>query len=122
MMGPTERGFSLVAEETELTNGELSSPLRWLEISQIGRRLIFLGRHQKAVRAQEIVFLPDGDLRVVLGRIKFSPVRPRVRIVHVFLVDRPRTRQGMIDRGDLVMQDARISRVAVDALLEDRLI
>src|SRR5207237_3553933 len=35
------------------------SLLRLLEISQIRRRLVLLGGHQQAVRAEEIVFLAD---------------------------------------------------------------
>src|SRR5205807_9880351 len=37
----------------------MRSLLRLFEISQIRRRLVLLGRHQEAVRAQEIIFLAD---------------------------------------------------------------
>src|SRR5882762_3008999 len=39
--------------------------LRLLEIAQIGRCLVLLGRHQIAVRAQEIAVLADAYQRVV---------------------------------------------------------
>src|SRR6266849_4967187 len=48
---------------------------RWFEIPQIGRRLIFLGRHQEPLPAQKIVFLADSNLPVALGDIIFGPVR-----------------------------------------------
>jgi CoA-transferase family III len=85
----------------------LSSLPRLLEISQIGRRMVLLGRHQKPIPAHEIVFLADGDLRVVFGIIKLYPVRTRIRVVHVTFVDSPRPRQSMVDRCDFVMKDVR---------------
>ena len=96
--------------------------LRRLEITQIGRCLILLGRHQEPIPALEIVFLADDDLGVVLGIIKLGPFRTQIRIVHVSFVHSPRLRQSMVDRCDFVMKDIRIGLVAVDALLEDRLI
>src|ERR1700736_1081437 len=79
------------------------SLLRRLEISQIGRRLILLGRHQNPVAAEEIVFLAEDDLAVALGDVILRPVRARVLAAHVFLVDRPRARQGVVDGGELVV-------------------
>jgi hypothetical protein len=41
------------------------SPLLCLfEIMQVRRHLVFLGRHQPAVGAQEIVFILDEDMRI----------------------------------------------------------
>jgi hypothetical protein len=71
-----------------------ASPLRVLEISQIRRRLVLLGRHQEAIGAQEIVFFANHDLRVVLGAIRFGPVRTRIRVAPVSFVHRPGPRQG----------------------------
>src|SRR5579883_1238130 len=68
-----------------------------LEIPQVGRRLIFLGRHQEPVPAQEIVFLADRNLAVALGHVIFRPVRILIRTTQVPLVDSPRACQGMID-------------------------
>ena len=96
--------------------------LRRLEITQIGRRLILLGRHQEPIPAQEIVFLADDNLGVVLGIVKLGPCRTKIRIVHVSFVHSPGLRQSMVNRRDFVMKDIRFCLVAVDALLEDRLI
>src|ERR1700719_2516101 len=85
-------------------------------------RLVLLGRHQKPVPAQEIVFLANGNLPVALGDVIFWPVRTRIGVAHIFFIHGPRTRQSMIDRGDFVVKDIWIGLVAVDALLEDRLI
>jgi hypothetical protein len=83
----------------------LPSLLRRLKIPQIGGCLILLGRHQERIPAQEIVFLADDDLGVVLGIIKLWPVRTWVRIVHVFFVYSPWPRQSMVDGRDFVMKD-----------------
>jgi hypothetical protein len=37
-----------------------------LEETQIGRRLVLLGRHQQAVGTQIIHFLADADMRIAL--------------------------------------------------------
>ena len=71
-----------------------ASPLRLLEISQIRWRLVFLGRHQEAFGAQEIVLFANDNLRVVLGAIRFGPVRTRIRVAPVSFVHRPGPRQG----------------------------
>jgi hypothetical protein len=51
--------------------------------------LILLGGHQKTVRAQEIVFVADEDLRAVLGATDFGPFRPWIWVANLFLVDGP---------------------------------
>src|SRR5437016_1411359 len=40
-----------------------------VEISQIWRRLVLLGRHQKPICAQHIVLIADFDVLVLLGAI-----------------------------------------------------
>src|SRR5438552_2852119 len=59
------------------------------EVPRIGRRLVLLGRHQEPVRAQEIIFLADHDLRIAFVEVVLRPNRPRVWVVHVFFVDGP---------------------------------
>ena len=49
------------------------------EMAQIRRRLSFSHRHQQAIGAQEIDFLADGDIGIVLRADELAPVRPRVR-------------------------------------------
>src|SRR6266436_5520339 len=96
--------------------------LRSLEISQIGRRLVPAGRHQHAVPTQEIVVVADNDLVVVLRAIKLQPVRTRIRVEHVFLVDGPRLCQRVVDHRELVVKDFRTGLVEMKPLHEDRLI
>src|SRR5579872_7050441 len=74
---------------------------RFLEVSQIRRRLVLLGRHQEPIRAQHIALLADDDVIVVLGAIVVAPERPLlVRLAAICLADGPRTRQGMVDHRD----------------------
>src|SRR5258708_37012665 len=56
----------------------LPSFLRLLEISQIRRRLVLLGGHQEAIRAQHVALLADDEMRVVLGTRHLDPVGLRV--------------------------------------------
>ena len=46
-----------------------------LEIAQVRRRLVLLGRHQKAVGAEEVVLLADHHVIVVLAAIVLVPER-----------------------------------------------
>src|SRR6202023_2211209 len=94
----TYRNQAYSARGVRSSSGRSASSLaRLLEISQIGRRLVLLGRHQEPIPAQEIVLLADGDLPVAFGNIILRPDRTRIRVAHVFLVDGPRARQGMVD-------------------------
>src|SRR6266700_888901 len=100
-----------------------SSPLRLFEISQIRRQLPLLGRHQVAIGAEHISLVADFDVVVVLATIVLLPDRSLlVRLATVGLVDRPRTRQCMINDGDVVMEDVGIGLVEVNSLLDDGLI
>ncbi len=92
------------------------------EISQIRRRLIPLGRHQEPIPAQEIIFLADFDLRIGFVRIVLGPVRARIWVEDVFLVDRPRARQGIVDHRHFVVQNFWIGFVAVNVLFENGLV
>jgi hypothetical protein len=53
-----------LADGAPLIGGAPHSLWRALEIAQIRRRLIFLGRHQLAVGAAEIVLVLDADMGV----------------------------------------------------------
>ena len=98
------------------------SLLRSFEISQIGRCLILLCRHQEAIRAQEIVFLANDDIHVAFGTVLFHPDRMRVGISLKGLVDTPWPRQSVIEDGDFVMEDVRIVLVEIKPLFKGRLI
>ena len=96
---------------------------RFLEVSQVGGRLVLLGRHQETIRAQHISLLADYDMIVVLGTIVIAPERSfLVWFATVCFVDGPRTRQCMVDYRDIVMEDIRIGFVQVNSLLDDGLI
>src|SRR5258707_5396188 len=99
-----------------------SSLLRPVEILQIRRRLIFAGRHQQAIGAEEVVVLADHHMRIVLAADPLAPDRLRIGIAQIVFRHRPRARQSMVNGGDFVVQDARIGFVDVDALLEHALI
>src|SRR5882672_9387181 len=90
---------------------------RLIEVFQIRRRLVLPGRHQLVVGADEIVFLADPDLTVVLRANRLDP--DRVALATVVSRDDPRTSQRMIDRGDFVMKNVAIGLVEVDSLLHD---
>jgi hypothetical protein len=49
-----------------------------LEITQIGRRLVLLGRHQDAVGAEDIHFLAEGDQPRSFDTIALPPVGTRI--------------------------------------------
>src|SRR6266478_3588258 len=79
------------------------SSLPRLEIPQIRRRLILQGWHQVAICTEEIVFLADDDVTVVLGAVVFEP--DHVTVAAIALVHGPWSRQCMVDGGDVVVQD-----------------
>src|ERR1700719_1496676 len=98
---------------------ETSLP-RLLEVAQIRWRLVFLGRHQQAVGAEEVDLVGDADMDVVLGADVLAPPdwfggcsAPKV------LGDRPGTSQSVVDGGDLVVQHVGIAFVEPDALPDD---
>src|SRR6516165_2436571 len=104
-------------------SSRLESLPRLLEILQIRRRLVLLRRHQVAVGA-DIVDLPaDADMRIVLGADRLAPPdRLLARGPAVVLGDGPGPRQGMVDGGDLVVQEIAVGLVEIDALLDHGLI
>src|SRR5262245_17766485 len=89
-----------------------SLPLR--EISQVGRLLSFLRRHQIAVRAQVIDLPADIDVVVVLVAIVLSELSLNAAII---LHHRPRPRERVVDGGDLVVDEIGIGLVEGQPLL-----
>src|SRR5450756_303865 len=63
----------------------IASLPRLIEISQVGRRLILLGRHQEPIRAKEIALLADLHVSLPLLAFRLDPERPRIRISTVAL-------------------------------------
>src|SRR5262249_28946304 len=85
-----------------------SSLLRLFEKSQVRRLLALLGGHQQTLGAEEIVFLANEDLRIVLDANRFRPLRQWIAIANVSLVDSPRPRQRVVDHREFVVQEVRI--------------
>src|SRR5262245_10990058 len=96
--------------------------LLWLEVAQIRRRLIFLGRHQEPIGAQHVALPADLDMGIALGTDALAPDRARVLHAAIFLDRAPRARERIVERGDLHHENVRVRLVLVDALLEDALI
>jgi hypothetical protein len=84
------------------------------------RRLVLLGGHQVAIRADEIVFLAHDDLLIVLLANIFRP--EGLAFAMVFVLHRPGAGQGVIDHRDIVMKDIRVGLVEINLLLDDGLI
>src|SRR5262249_46290816 len=99
------------------------SPLRLLEILQVRRRLVLLRRHQVAVGADVVDLLADADMRIVLGADRLAPPDSLpARGATIVLGDGPGPRQGVVDGGDLVVQQVHIALVEIDALLDHGLV
>ena len=75
-----------------------------------------------AVPAQKIAFLADFDVMIALGANFLDPLRLLGRQTRIFFRNGPRPRQRVVNRGDLVVEDARIGLVGVNPLLEGTLI
>src|SRR5215467_11120877 len=95
--------------------------LRRLEISQIRRRLILHRGHDGAVPALEIGLIADLEDAFAVAAVLW-PLRIFVRQAAIGLEHRPRTREGVIDQGDLVVEARWISLVDEQALLDDRFV
>src|SRR5215470_2344787 len=113
---------AIVIARIALSIAVLPLVLRWREISQIGRRLILLGRHQEAVGAEEVPLPANLDMGVALGADALAPDRARILHAAIFFDRRPRTRERIVERGDLDDETVWIGLVLIDPLLEDALI
>src|SRR4051812_24524152 len=100
----------------------ITLPVVLLEVASVGRRLVLPDRHQIAIGADGIHLFADRDQIVGFHAIVLHPARTWIWSAYVFLVDDPRTREGVVEHRDLVMKDFRIGLVAVDPFLEDGLI
>src|ERR1700730_18195601 len=93
-----------------------SSLLRFLEILQIRRRLVLLGRHQLAVGAEIIRLAADLDPGIVLRASVRVPGRTGIRIAGGLLDLDVWPRHCMIDHGDLVDERVAVGLVEIDPL------
>jgi hypothetical protein len=75
-----------------------------------------------AFRAQEIIVLADAHMQIVLRANDLAPHRSGVGLAPVVPGHGPRTRQGVIDHRNLVVQDIRIALVEKEAFLDDGLV
>src|SRR5580704_18310036 len=99
-----------------------TSFLRLRKVFLAGRWLPFLGWHQIAVAAHEIIFLADSDIGRSLQAGLPAPVRILLVAMPVGLVDGPGPRQRVIEHRDHVMENVLVVLINEDFLLEDRLI
>src|ERR1700730_18142809 len=98
-------------------------PVVLLEIAQIGRRLVLHGGHQEAVAAEEINLVADADMSISFAASRAAePSRLVGRAAPVGCVHQPRPSQGMVDGGDVVVQQIRVGLVEIDALLDNGLV
>src|SRR5256885_1192875 len=95
-----------------------NSLLRPREITQVRRRLILAHRHQQTIGAHIVVFVADAHMTIAFRTDELAPCRARRRITLIFPNHRPRPCQRVVDDRDLVMQDAGIVLVEIEALLE----
>src|SRR5262249_30524249 len=93
---------------------------RGREISQIWRWLVLARRHQKTVRAQEVIFLADTDVAVGFGADIFVPDRTLFTLVIPRY--RPGAGQRMVDRRDFGVKEVAVGLVEVDPFLDDSLV
>src|SRR6266852_928742 len=111
----------LCAKSGRDARGPLAASLsRLLEISQIRRRLVFLGGHQQAVAGKEVVFLAEHHM--IVGLVAIIVLPQFVAVTPICLGDRPRPRQRVVDRCDLIVQEVRIVLVQRNPLQDDRLV
>src|SRR5262249_7911313 len=81
---------------------------RLIEISKIRRPLTLLCRHDHSVGAEKVRLSLDADMMVVFHAVILEPPRMRVGTAAIALGHNPRTRQGVIEDGDLIAYDVRI--------------
>src|SRR5215467_8107045 len=106
------------APESDAPFLKVFSPLRLLEVFKVGRLLALAHRHQQTVAGDDIIFVADADVAIVLRADVFGPERPRTSIAPVATRDGPGPGQCVVDRRDLVVQDVRVGLVRIEALLD----
>src|SRR5215470_5878538 len=88
-----------------------------VKVPQVRWSLALLGGHEEPVGAAHVGFIAELDVVVVLGADRFDP--DRIADAVVVLRNRPRPRQRVVDRGDLVAQNVGLVLVLVEALMDD---
>src|SRR5882672_5511198 len=98
--------------------GQMSPP--GPEIAGVRGRLVFARRHQIAIAGEEVEFLADNDVIVVLAALILSP--KDVALAPERLQHRPRPGQRVVDGGDLIMKQVLVLLVERDAFAHNRLV
>src|SRR5262249_40433509 len=94
--------------------------LRLIEIFQIRWRLILLDRHDRAVAAEVVDLLADGDPGLTFDAVVLSPPDPLCATV--VLHHGPGPRQRIVGCGHHIVENAWLVRVNEQALLDDALV
>src|SRR6266851_406274 len=95
----------------------------FLEIPQIRCCLFFLCWHEQAVRTQVVRLLANRDMGIVFGtNILTPPDRLVGDDAMIVPRDHPGPRQGIVNGGNLVMEQIGVCAVNKDALLDDGLV
>src|SRR6266403_1411507 len=91
----TRHGVSTIAAVRK--TARTAQSLFALEVAQVGRRLVFAGRHQQSVPADEIMLVADEDLQIAFGTDVFRPLRILIPSADISLVDGPWSRGRVVD-------------------------
>jgi len=93
------------------------------EILQNPGRLAFAGGISLPSALTMLELVADADMGIALGADRFAPPDRFLALGPAIVFgDGPGMRQGVVDGGDLVVQNVRIGLVLVDALLDDGLV
>ena len=90
------------------------------EIAGVRGRLAFARWHQIAIAGEEVEFLSDNDVIVVLAALILRP--EDVALAPERLQHRPWPGQRVVDGGDLITKQVLVLLVERDALVDNRLV
>jgi len=96
--------------------------LRPIEVSKVGRTLALLCRHDEAVGTQKVRLTLNPDVWVVLRAVVLNPPGFVDRAAAVVLGNGPRTRQGVVEHGDFIVDVVRFVFLERVAFLDDGLV
>src|SRR5258706_879452 len=90
------------------------------EIAGVRGRLVFARRHQIAITGEEVEFLADNDVIVVLAALILRP--EGAALAPECLQHRPWPGQRVVHGGDLITKQVLVLLVECDALVDNRVV